>query len=108
MPRDNEPETCTVELTTGSFVHLACKPSAVLGLRLLYEQRVAAAREDNMVEPPSPIDLFERVTGPGVTGWRSIWIDVTQIVAVYPINARPEAPMVYSVLAAGGYVPPGV
>lgn len=97
-----EPATCTVELVTGSFVHLACPPSAVQREREGYAR---GAQEGAMVL--SPLVPFRRITGPSLTGWAEVLIDVTQVVAVYAINAKPEPPMVYSILAAGGMVPQG-
>lgn len=110
----SEPETCTVELTTGSFIQLACQPRAVLmrQAKAIADQSSADAerlRGDVQRDPREPLGWlqeFQRVTG-HATKWEQVWIDVRQIVAVYPIHARPEPAMVYSVLAAGGMVPQG-
>jgi hypothetical protein len=94
----NPPATCTVELSTGAFVHLNHEPLDVVNAR--YEAEVDEANANALQE-------FKRVTNSSVTRWEQVWLDVTQIVAVYPLYGRPEPPMLYSVLTAGGIVPQG-
>ena len=80
MGRGNEPETCTVELSTGSFVHLACPPSVVA---LARQSAYNAGRACSSLWP------FERVVS-SVVRWEAVLIDVTQVVAVYAVTERPE------------------
>lgn len=99
-----EPETCTVELSTGSFVLLAHRPSDVLTACEAHAAR-HDARRGQAIE--SPLKAFSRVTGGALTKWAECYLNVEQIVAVYPIAGRPEPGMVYNVLTAGGMVPQG-
>lgn len=109
MSRSEEPLTCTVELSTGSFVQLNHAPGHMRRMRQMYHDEVARLAdrlaEGTMVEAPNPMCSFERVSGTASGGWCEIWIDVTAIVAVYPIATRPEPPRTQTVLAPMGLVP---
>jgi hypothetical protein len=77
-----EARHCTVELSTGSFVHLAHAPSLVLKRR--YEREHQA--------PGMQVETFQRMAGTGVPEWTEVLIDVRHIVAIYPLDSRPAQP----------------
>jgi hypothetical protein len=71
-----EARHCTVELSTGSFVHLAHMPSDVR----------------DVVWQKAGHQSFKRMAGAGVPEWTEVYIDVRHIVAIYPLDSRPAQP----------------
>jgi hypothetical protein len=90
-----EPETCTVELVTGSFVHLAMRASLV-------EEVHSRALNDWVVDQASGVEFNRRKDAPalmhllrqsgvGVPRNMEIFhVNPTHVVAIYPLDSGPE------------------
>jgi hypothetical protein len=74
-----EPNNVTIELRTGSFIHLAHTPSEIL-----YAKHHGLHSGEIMQE-------FKRMQGVGVPfEFDSVWIDTMDIVAIYPLSSHPD------------------
>lgn len=83
MARDPaKANTCTVELSTGSFVEVAQTPEEVL------RERGMAMGGSEMMEIVPLIGSSR----PDAEWREKIWIDPLQVVAVYPLDERSQPP----------------